>query len=37
MEKGHPVEKEGRECADLKEAWVLSREPFENRPLHSGE
>ena len=30
VEEGHPVEEEGRESADLKKAWVLAREAFEN-------
>ena len=37
VEESHPVQKEGRERADLKEARVLSREPFENHPSYSGE
>ena len=35
MEERHAVEKERTEGSDLEEAWVLSREPVEDRSLHS--
>jgi hypothetical protein len=36
VEESHSVKKEGSERADLIEARVVAREPFENHPSYSG-